>query len=49
LLSDLDFSAASLADEIVLKPAPTTTSRDRDKTDLAKRLACLAFIVLLLE
>jgi len=39
-----DLASISLADEMVLKPAPITTSRDRVKLDLASRLACLDFI-----
>jgi hypothetical protein len=37
-------SLLSLADEMVLKPAPITTNSDIDKPVLANRLACLAFI-----
>ena len=46
LLSLLEIAASllSLADEMVLKPAPITTNSDIDKPVLANRLACLAFI-----
>jgi len=37
-------SLLSLAAEMVLKPAPITTNSDTDKTVLANRFACLAFI-----
>jgi hypothetical protein len=43
-LSALAKDASSLADEMVLKPAPITTNSDIDKPVLANRLACLAFI-----
>ena len=35
----------SLADEIDEKPAAITTDNDNDKTVLANRLACLAFMI----
>jgi hypothetical protein len=38
----------SLADEIEENPAPINTNKDADNTVLANRLACLAFMLLLL-